>query len=132
MDLVFFNFKHEYFQDKCVAKNKKDCEFEYSSVYLEQYNQLRVYFHVIDGKDEKCPEVSVTGIGLKRLIPRYRIRFYNKGHKEIHSYSFQVYTMAITLGIFGFLLLVGIVTILAFLGLYRLNDARAYAKYVIR
>ena len=40
--------------------------------------------------------------------------------------------MAITLGIFGFLLLVGIVTILAFLGLYRLNDARAYAKYVIR
>ena len=36
--------------------------------------------------------------------------------------------MEITLGIFGFLLLLGIAAILAFLGLYRLQDARAYAK----
>ena len=38
--------------------------------------------------------------------------------------------MEITLGVFAFLLLLGVIAILAFLGIYRLNDARAYARYV--
>ena len=47
------------------------------------------------------------------------------------SHIFQIYTMEITLGVFGFLLLLGIIAILAFLGIYRLNDARAYARQVV-
>jgi len=42
----------------------------------------------------------------------------------------KIYAMEIGLGVFGFLLLLGIAVILAILGLYRLNDARAYAKFL--
>ena len=93
-------------------------------------SKLKVYLHVYDGKREKCPKVSKID---SFPIIKYDFKYLNL---EIvtswffgnSTFNFQYFGMEIGLGVFGFLLLLGIVTILAILGLYRLNDARAYAK----
>ena len=45
-------------QYPCLAKNQNGCEFEFSSIYMEEYGKLKVYFHTKHGRREECPEVS--------------------------------------------------------------------------
>ena len=40
----------------------------------------------------------------------------------------KVYTLEISLGIFAFLVLLGIITVLVYLVVFKINDARSYAR----
>ena len=89
---------------------------------ISQYTFLGLHaLYVLDLSENKLASISTWLFNGSTSLYDLYFNFHFSYYKKIN-------TMAISLGIFGFLVLVGIITVLVFLGLFKYQDARAYAK----